>query len=77
MYMCASACPPIENTAPQAIGLRGNRCLRCRNALRAGNRPEGVFIFAHVRESAGPGFQPGRRLAWVGDLCYPALEVIQ
>lgn len=71
MYMCASACPPIENIAPQAIGLRGNRCLRCRNALRVRNRPEGVFIFAHV------GNQPGRRLAWVGDLCYPALEVIR
>ena len=59
MCMCASALPQIENTAPKATGLRGGRSLCRKNALRTEIRPEGVFIFAHVRESAGPGFQPG------------------
>jgi len=67
----------MEKTAPKADGLWGGRSLCRKNALRTEIRPEGVFIFAHVRESAGPGFQPGRRLALHGDLCYPARGVIR
>ena len=59
MRMCVRALPQIENTAPKATGLRGDCCLRCRNALGGTQHDRmtimGIFAAGVRNGSHAPG----------------------